>query len=422
MDSSVESRLPGPTQQLQTNIFLDATLSMKGFVSQDGLSNYQQVIPVLETAAAGSVTFWKFGNAPSRLEGRQHREADKASFYPNSKDFAKTQIEEIFKWTDDKGVPAVSSDNLTLIVTDLFQEKADIEQLTPIIREHYFANNKAVGIFAIRSQYKGTIYDVGINSHQFDYSSNEEPRTFRPFYILAFGTHNDISNYFDRLDELTRSFDTSSSAGSDFKTKHRLVISKYLVEEPVSLLDATIKVNSAFAQSSSGIVVNTSAAKNPFKEFNVKKGVSGDVFSAEIPVAPLPYTPVWSTDLESEITVSGCGSETTGSNGENPVSVTASQAGQNKIALTTKADSNRFGGDGARGFKVTLRPKRLELPNWVSEMNMTGDQIERWFQNSAQFDGSRTYNLEPFLYSLLSEIERGSRPKLAEFYIFLKRS
>src|ERR1700755_3170807 len=110
---------PTVSDNLHADIYLDATLSMKGFIVSGTSTYYQQTIPLLESAVergwpGGSVTFNKFGTRISPLEGRSYLNAGKHTFYTDQEVNLRTYIEGV--------IDSANTDNLTLIVTDLFQD------------------------------------------------------------------------------------------------------------------------------------------------------------------------------------------------------------------------------------------------------------------------------------------------------------
>ena len=100
---------------------------------------------------------------------------------------------------------AADTDNtegqLVVIVTDLFQDDSDITQLIGHLKEKYIRKGHDVGLFGLRSQFDGTVYDIGIGEgSSMPYRSTPgNPETFRPFYLLVLGKYADIAHYFDRL-------------------------------------------------------------------------------------------------------------------------------------------------------------------------------------------------------------------------------
>ena len=399
---------------VSTDIYLDATLSMQGFTNTNGyLSNYQLSIPVLERIAGGEVSFWKFGNEPVSIKREDYLKADKPIFYPNTKDLKETRIQNVIQQANES--------DLTLVVTDLFQESADINVLISLIKEKYVKKNIAVGILAIKSQFNGTVYNVGTNDRTFNWASGDDPSKFRPFYILAFGKHGDINNYFEKFDAETRSFETFDNKDAGFSIKKRIIFSRYLVEKPASLLDAKITPNNSVAKLAAGILVKTSSPKNPFREFTVGENADGEVFTAEIPLALLNNTTDFSNELKAEIQSSTCGGKTNNQITEPPIIVEAVMPDKQKIRLSVKVTGRKLIAQTTNVFRIILRPKSFTPPAWVGEWNMTGEQVEQWFKNKKEFQGSRTHNLSQFLSALWIATEEEFHPKIADFYCFFKR-
>ena len=92
----------------------------------------------------------------------------------------------------------VKANPLVVIVTDLFQDNRDLTVLVSQIKKHYIQKGYEVGILGLRSEFDGTVYDLGDAPLSYQ-STPENPETFRPFYLLVLGRHADISYYFDRL-------------------------------------------------------------------------------------------------------------------------------------------------------------------------------------------------------------------------------
>jgi len=153
---------PSPAADIVADIYLDATLSMQGFTNSETFSYYQQTIPLLESAVIktwknGTVNFNKFGNKIENLPDRKFLEANKAAFYSDKNYNRKTFIENVISTADTR--------HLSVIVTDLFQDNADINPLIEKIKTKFTGGDLAVGVMAIKSQFDGTIYDVGSNNY-----------------------------------------------------------------------------------------------------------------------------------------------------------------------------------------------------------------------------------------------------------------
>src|SRR5258708_1563265 len=69
--------LPGSSNELDVAIYLDATLSMKGFLVPGTTTYFQQLLPLIETTVStgwpgGQATFYKFGTKINELHNRDH--------------------------------------------------------------------------------------------------------------------------------------------------------------------------------------------------------------------------------------------------------------------------------------------------------------------------------------------------------------
>lgn len=126
--------------------------------------------------------FHKFGTTVAELPGRDYLQAQHQAFYLDSHLNRETLIQNV--------IDQISTDRMTIIVTDLFQTDVDVNLLTREIKQKFITNGLAVGILGIKSEFNGEVYDVGPNNYTFHYESdNTSPATFRPFYVLAFGNH-----------------------------------------------------------------------------------------------------------------------------------------------------------------------------------------------------------------------------------------
>src|SRR3712207_4929508 len=68
-------QIPGASSVLTVDIYLDVTLSMRGFIVTGISSNYEQMLQFLERAAqrgwdTGRVTFYRFGSRIESVVGR----------------------------------------------------------------------------------------------------------------------------------------------------------------------------------------------------------------------------------------------------------------------------------------------------------------------------------------------------------------
>lgn len=407
------------SEELVFDVFFDATLSMKGFVSTLTTSSYQVVVPLLERGViegwkGGRANFNKFGDDIAPLPGRQYLEASRPAFYADSKYNRKTLIERV--------IDKAAHDHLTVIVTDLFQTNADINQLSEKLKQKFIANNLSIGIYAIRSQFEGLVYDVGPDAHSFKYTSGK-PETERPFYLLAFGKHTDISHYFDVLDR----------AGlSAIAEKHSLILSRYLNSKYIPFSRTKLKTADRISEISASNLLTGRFDDDRVKAFKLTKSKPAARFSSELPCDSLVKIAMeYGNDLTAEVTAwkgeDKGGKElvrTESPQAQKALSVTAKLLPElppyNKVHLEATIDTSNFPAPGVYQYRILLRPNRFVLPGWVSLWNMRDEEVKRWYRAPSEFNGAKTYNLENFLGTLQGAVLSTTQPKLGDIYCYIR--
>lgn len=417
--SEPSERLSPVSEALKVDLFFDATLSMEGFVSTQSSSYYQQTIPLLERGViegwkGGQVSFHKFGDDIAALPGRKYLDAAKRDFYSDAKYNKKTLIERV--------IDRAELDHLTIIVTDLFQDNADVNQLSEKLKQKFIVNGLAVGVLGIRSQYEGTVYDVGADNYTFSYRAKEKPETGRPFYLLAFGSHANIAHYFDTL---------GSGGINGFPEKHELILSGFLTALPTSFAAAKLKTADKISEISISNLLTPGYTGDQVKAFKISKGKIAAHFSTEWTYEPLPNVLEYSSELTCD--VEGWKGEDRG--GKELVLSEHQQAKKalNVIATLTpasppfnqlqiRADLNvsEIPVAGTYRYRVRLRPSQFVLPSWVSEWNMRDPEIKTWHLHPSEFNGAKTYNLENFLGTLQGAVLGTTPPKVGDIYFYIR--
>lgn len=478
---------PVPSKELVTDIYFDSTLSMQGFISDSGSSYYQQTIAALERpiiSSGGQVNFFEFGSeiddsksektsekeSASKIKikplpDRSYREANKKSFYADPK--KKTFIQDVLS--------SANKSHLNIVITDLFQDQTDIDLLSKQISNNFIREGYAVGVFGIKSQFEGKIYDVGRNNYSFDYKNDEDTKSHRPFYILAFGQHSDIANYFSKI------ADTEIPSNSE---KHIVIFSKFLISKITSISQAeTLDIRGL--NEVDGVFVKDSGNNSNFKEFNIIKNTDANFYNTKLAFDYLPYIPNF-TQITPVITTCKCQSKEPSSinsnysnnsnslnnynsnlpnenivndlqvsdalvvsldskNGdsenkpENPDgngSINANNISQSAtvknnpnedssnsytVNLTAKVLPEKLEANSINCFHIILYPEKYSLPGWVSEWNLTDQEIEIWNKTKNTYKG-KTYNLVPFLQTILNSTIEEHKPKVADFYFYLKQN
>ena len=194
---------------------------MQGFVVPDS-THYTRICSSLESVIVSgwrdeTVNFFRFGEKVEPIDRSTYLQAGYESFYEEEDIFGKTYIEKVIEneaqfvntdigtsstpedtaEIDANDIPqeAAEADNteglLVVIVTDLFQDNSDITRLIDHLKEKYIQKGHDIGLFGLRSQFDGTVYDIGIGPE-----SSMRYQGIRPFYLLVLGKHADICSLF----------------------------------------------------------------------------------------------------------------------------------------------------------------------------------------------------------------------------------
>ncbi len=201
------------SEQLDISVNIDGSASMIGYVTIDN-SNYIRTIEAIERVidpnSNNIVTYNRIAdNENQNKDSRLIRDARSASFYSNIQGNegilskykpVTSQIQKAVK------PPSEKNDKLTIIITDL--EGNDGRNLSDKIRSDYFNSEMreqgyTVGIWAIKSQFKGDVFDPPTGTVKFEYDTRgRNQEEYRPFYVLFIGKYNDIANYFDQINKI----------------------------------------------------------------------------------------------------------------------------------------------------------------------------------------------------------------------------
>lgn len=412
---------PSPSVGLNVDIFLDATLSMKGFVTAGTNSYFQETLPFLESAVIsgwsdGKANFFKFGNDVGTLQRREHLKASSVEFYGDRNYNTQTLIENV--------IDKAQTDHLTIIITDLYQNDADVNQLSDKLRDKYIGNGLAIGVYAVKSQFNGSIYDVGPNNYSFTYTTKNEPKDFRPFYLLALGSHADIEKYFDALDH--SGFDAFPA-----DVKRQVIFSPYLTASPVSFENADITATSRISRLERGTLLPAGVKDARVREFKLVGDADIASFKAEMKFAPLRYVVETNSELNADIAAWKCDDKVQNlpaplvesSSAREAFNIRNASLNSEKHTLQFEAQikPKALPGPGNYCYRIILRPATYQLSSWISEWDLPIMQIEAARKNQQGFDGSRTYNLKSFLNTLWGATQEKHRPKVADLYCYLKR-
>ncbi|MCH9055552.1 hypothetical protein L5220_06465 [Synechococcus sp. PCC 6716] len=184
------------TDKIHVSIYVDATLSMQGYVVPGSETKYGQVLQLLESVATtawvgtnSEISYYRFGTTSQKINRSVYRTALTPSFYgAGGSDVSVAAIDSV--------IQAPSENDVTIIVTDLYQKDADIALVQNVITKNYLVNGYAVGVLSSRSEYNGTIFDVGLANRDFKFNTaGLPPERHHPFYVIFLGKIGNL-NYF----------------------------------------------------------------------------------------------------------------------------------------------------------------------------------------------------------------------------------
>ena len=437
--------LPPISDRLVARIYFDATLSMQGFVAP-GSTHYTQICLYLERVIVsgwrdGEVDFFRFGERVESIDRGTYLQAGYESFYEQEHISRKTFIQKIIDHEEQlvnarmkansvpedttetnvndtseaateavrptETVEADSTENqLVVIVTDLFQDDSDITLLINHLKEKYIKKGREVGLFGLRSQFDGTVYDIGIGEgSSMPYRSTPgNPETFRPFYLLVLGRHADIAHYFDRL------------IANGFSEAETIIFSQYLVSPLLSFEGAKI-------EDLENLIGDTIAKKpdSRLKEYRIRNRDEPSKISAKMKYELLPHAMLFDSNIfESppEVEHNRYNSDQKkeiNQAAEDCLKVTstfATNGNGDELTVNFELDSRVLPRRAVYLYKVALHPKidTYQVPEWCSEWDMG---IGR--------NGAKTLNLVNFVDGLTDIAVSEHQPKIAQFYFYIEK-
>lgn len=423
--TSISQSPPTPEKII---ISIDGTPSMKGFVSNSN-SRYIRTLRLLKNATTTafpttpSPNFYVFGT--QRLNEIESQQAEQPIFYSGSRrELLDAATYKIVK--PQKGDP---KNSLQVIVTDLYQEKAQWEELVANLKDHYLLKEgSAVGIIAVQSDFLGTIYDVGLDGRPYF-----NIRTNHPFYILVLGNYSHVKTYFDQIKS------GSQANNLNFPDENFVIFSTRVFENPVTFNISDEQPNFVSspekAQESSdngkinrnpnqlGIrrveLINDTQVLVRFDNDSIQNierlivnplkssdDNSKNIIEYKLKYSPLPYTLPLINSLDYKINENSDFNQ--GKKQFNPLQTNTTSLpinlenwqffDNNKLKFNANIDrSDNAQTVGVYRLIFDLVPKKIsdtvkpyKAPSWWKD----------WSFGEEGFAGDKTYNLEPFLYSL----------------------
>lgn len=387
LPGTLPSILTAP-EKIDTDIYFDATVSMKGFTTLAAGNVYLTLPDLLGDlcGAAGNVQFYSFGELIHPLDGRNYRKFTTPEVYTEPI----TAVANVIDCAD--------TNHLSIIVTDLFESDSDWSNVTQKLRDKFFANHLAVAVIGIRNSFYGEIFDVGLNAAKFNYNSYDNPDRYRPFYLLIMGRDEIVKNFLRKFNERqTLPNDTGYLLLSENLTETLSDFSNFkLVEVENFYSDDTLALN------------------NHCKEFgldNFNESASF-MFSWQYQ-PPLGAFPLDLSEIDTAIEIFSADDENWKPIDKNDIRVNLMKDNRQseifliKVSLTPE---NTLAEGKLNFVRIKILPKEqnYKLPLWIELWSVNVDGSAR------NFDGSKTVNLTRILGSLKDSVFAVSRPALMQ--------
>ena len=385
LPGTLPSILTAP-EKVDTDIYFDATVSMKGFTTL-AASNVYLTLPDLLgdlCGAAGEVKFYSFGEQIHELDGRSYRNFTTPEVYTE----AITAVANV--------VDRADTAHLSIIITDLFESDSDWSNVTQKLRDKFFANHLAVAVIGIKNSFSGEIFDVGLNAAHFNYNSLDNPDRYRPFYLLVMGRDDVVKNFLRKFNERqTLPNDTGY-----------LLLSENLTETASDFSNFELgEVENFYSDDTLGL-------DNRVKEFGLDKFSEAASFMLNWSYEPpLGGCPLDLSEVDTAIEIFSVEGEEWTPIEKNDVRVSLlkdDRQSENflvKVSLTPEKSL----AEGKLNFvRIKVMPKEngCKLPLWVEHWSVNVDGAAK------NFDGSKTLNLMRILGSLKDSVFATSRPAL----------
>jgi hypothetical protein len=387
-DKEVVRPKPEKTDKIDIDVYVDATSSMEGFAVSNA-SVYSQFLDQLEASALSAwrnanPQYYKFGENIKPIGRSEFLMAkDNVQFYRDPEIFKKTFIDSVVRRTDSR--------RLSVLVTDLFQTEGDVNIMVDRFKEKCFANNVAVGLVGVKSDFKGRVYDVR------NYPTFQLDAPDRPFYAIVFGNQYNMELLFEALKN--KPF---------VKEEQLLIFTKHIIEDADVTLTKTRESKNISNKKAHGNF------KNNF-DFGMKEeGTSGKINFTITLDRNTRCADFNANNLEliafkkSATDPKNVSKDSTATN-----DITLEKIERTGDKLTGVIVLNNEDGPGNYSYMVLLKTNQLnglQTPAWIKN-----------FSTDAPVPGtstaSKTYNLEKLASTLLVANASIAPTYVAKFYI-----
>ncbi len=376
------------TEAIKLSVLIDGTPSMQGYVNSPS-SRYVKTLQHIDSASSTSwpdsqrtVKYYRFGTEKTALDRATYIRAKLPEFYRGGPTLNVSRIDAILEQP--------SPDSLSVIVTDLYQKDADVRLVQNKLKSQFLEQNAAVGVVAVKSEFKGTVYDVGLTGQTFTYSTEaQKAERFHPFYVLLLGSYGNIQHFYAQM-----------QASGMAQVDHEFVIfSPQVTTQPAMLTpevqtsDFPQAIRQPTALKDGPLSLRKENKADPVQFLLLSRKTEATTVDYRLPYKPLPYVlPIKSGAIALSQSLEQYQGKSQGFQ-------TVSKLGLLQLTdWNTAADSLQFKAkfqpdqaeNGIYKLQVDAKPAELAEPDWW----------QQWNADEGNLDGSKTNNLLPFLRGL----------------------
>ena len=176
------------SSRARVSVYLDSTVSMRGYVNYPTDTEYALALKSIEQALNiawqdSDLQFYRFGNKLRPLTRDEFLQAATPAFYKDDV----TKLQDLIEGLD--------PDQVSLLVTDLFQTDQDLQAVITTINNRFFKKNKVAALVGMTSRFDGYVFDVGATNRRFRYQSSSDPDSFRPFFFIVLGPQEEVLRF-----------------------------------------------------------------------------------------------------------------------------------------------------------------------------------------------------------------------------------
>lgn len=413
---SLETQTPEPVSKtINAAIYIDSSGSMEGFVTRGSETFYKLTLKIVRSVIKSGwdinkFSAYKFGENVRKIDESEYVKALTPSFYKGQESSKSTKIDGVF---EEKGICEPNS--LAVVVTDLFQNRADLQSVLDRLKQRCLMRNYSIGVVGVKGQFDGNVCEVGERNNCFPYTELNRYERFRPFYLLVLGKHSDIVKFMESLIQLC----------SFIRKEHLSLFSPSVVDPVGSFEGVSYDDLKGLAEVTS--IVTQETPNNRIMQFLIRKDNASVVLTPKINW--VPFTPeldmtklAFEATYEKHFLSEGFRTISEGARAF-PVEVMSAKD-RKRFTLKMGVSSSDLPGKGIYRCGISVRPSRSGyiIPEWWSSWNMNMTKIDSWKKTPHSFEGSTTANLSLFLQSLLLTNREVNKPEVAKLYFYFQRN